>query len=144
MATTKKPFICQVCDSVLYGLGTADGITYVHPAQLEPAGHDPVPVDPPEGWRGVCDFCLTERAQWNIPAKTFATPLALHTSTEDWAACDVCVSLIETNQWNALVRRVVQQSIAKYPDWAEDQVESHLKALYRALRKNITGAPTRP
>ena len=143
MATTKQPLICQVCDSVLNTHMTTDGITYIHPAQLEPAGHDPVPVEPPEGWRGVCDFCLTERAQWNIPAKTFTTPVQTHTSAEDWAACDVCVSLIERNQWNALVRRVMEQSRAKYPDWPQDEIEPQLKALYRALRKNITGAPTR-
>jgi hypothetical protein len=119
--SAKSRVVCATCSVALNVATDINGMTYIHPL---PSDHEPLPVEAPEGWRGRCDFCFTEPGTWIVPARTFAVAGA--TSAEDWAACDVCVALIERDQWNALVRRVVTQTRIRHPDWDAQSIEASL------------------
>lgn len=118
-----------------------DGVTYFHGAQLGEMEHSPDPVAAPDAWRGVCDFCLADRAEWVLPAKIFTAPVIGHLSAEDWMACDICAELIEKDQWNRLTQRAVTYIVQRHPELATEtaEVQTSVKAQYRMLRKNITG-----
>jgi hypothetical protein len=140
--------ICAVCGRVL-NLFTREGErTWLHALGDETVfDHPPVPIDPEEApgqFRGRCDFCYAEEPTWQIPVRSFELEdLPGHGSAGDWAACDACMTLIERNDWNGLVRRVVtkweqREGIAMLPE-----VQQSLRGLYRKIRRNITGAPRR-
>lgn len=139
--TRPRPIICAVCRTALDTYADDEGLSYIHAAHVADPDHEPQPIEAPDDWRGHCDFCLTGVAAWVIPARTFTTPLTGHLSAEDWAACDTCVDLIAKDQWNALVRRVVTATCERHPEMAPEDIQTPVKALYRALRKHITGAP---
>ncbi|GAA3145477.1 hypothetical protein GCM10020255_023340 [Rhodococcus baikonurensis] len=111
---SNRPIICSICLKALDSKLDEDGVTYIHGEQHGDLGHEPDPIEAPADWRGACDFCSTDQAVWELPAKTF-TAINNHISAENWAACNTCAALIEKNQWNALVRRVKAQYIEKHP-----------------------------
>ena len=139
---TGRPVICSICSTALdFRL---DNKTYIHAAPHGDLGHEPDPIEAPADWRGVCDFCSTGRAEWELPAKTF-TAAEGHISAENWAACNTCATFIEKDNWDALVQYVKAQYVVKNPDLpraAIPALESQLKTLYGNLRKNITGTLT--
>lgn len=136
-AVTRKRKVCAVCGRVL---DFWEGKGWLHPlADPTLDDHPAVPVSDTEvPVVAKCDFCYADSPGWIIPARTFASMGAK--SAEDWAACDSCVVLIEKNQWNALLRRV-KVSWEERSGPMDSEVEARLKALYRTLRKHITGAP---
>jgi hypothetical protein len=142
--TAPKPvvYICEVCGRSLDLRSDAEGMALVHTAQ-DAADHEPVPVPMPEGWTGGrCDFCNGEPPTHVLPARDFAVPgyEEFGESLGDWAACADCAPLIERNQWSALVRRAADAQCALNPFASRAMVERHLTAVYRRLRRNVTGA----
>ena len=126
---THPPRICKTCNVALDTAMTIDGVGYQHPARMGTVDHEVVPVEPTEDWRGACDFCRTGTAAWVLPVRDFApSELPQHTSTGGWAACGECARLIEKDQWNALVRRVVSD----FPEYyGVPEMQTQLKCLYR-------------
>ena len=53
----------------------------------------------------ICDFCSSPTVTWRYPAVTFSVEGI--TSVSDWAACDSCHVLIETNDRDGLLDRSV-------------------------------------
>lgn len=133
----QPPKICEVCRNALDVEVSGSGAGYVHPVRMGQVDHEPRPVSPPSDWRGVCDFCRFGSAAWVLPVKDFTTPIGTQ-SGGGWAACDDCAALIERNQWNALIRRVV----ADIPEYQSVTAQTNLKTLYRLVRKNTAGAIT--
>lgn len=136
--------ICLVCGYVLdyyearqqydHTIGTIDEGHADHPV---------IPVDTreaPQQLQEKCDFCYADGTTWVIPASTFKLPHQESVSVNDWAACAHCGPLIAKDRWNELFRRVKASWEARQGPMLPP-VETSLKALYRALRKNITGAP---
>lgn len=131
---------CAVCGHVLdyvHGAGWSHGIgdasLWDHPAV-------PVLATDLPALEERCDFCYADSTSWVIPARSFVSMGA--SSGGNWAACDECCRLVETNQWNALLRRVKTSWTERHGEM-EQAVESGLRALYRQLRKNITGPARR-
>jgi len=109
----------------------------------EELDHPPIPVSTEEAGeqlRSRCDFCYADYPEYQIPARTFTRGASV--SVGDWAACDGCVRLIQRDQWNKLMERVVASWTARHGQMSE-AVRADLRGMYRQLRKNITGSPRR-
>lgn len=138
--------ICLVCGYVLDFHSRTQ--TYEHTiATIEETGgtedHPVIPVftsEAPQQLRELCDFCYAEGTSWVVPARTFQMPNQPSVSTGDWAACAHCGPLVAGDRWNTLFRRAKAGYEARNGPM-NSFVETALKAMYRKLRKNITGAP---
>lgn len=133
-----EPSVCGVCGRVL---DHRDDVGFVHTVGDTGADHEPVPV-PMEQALVVavrCDFCYVDHPAWVIPAREFEA-MPGHMSAGDWAACDECARLIESNQWSALIRRAAESWQRRHGEPMAAPVLAGLPRLYRLLRKNITGS----
>lgn len=131
--------ICQVCDQALHRINSADGMGYIH-TTLDPGEHAPVPVQAPPGWRGRCDFCTDTVASFVLPARDFTVPYNPNASSlGDWAVCEWCALLINTNRWNTVLARAIAAHERIHGHPATDEHRTRLRSLYRTLRRNITG-----
>jgi hypothetical protein len=134
-----KPIICGTCSRALDTLADESGVGYVHPAHVN-ADHEPAPVEAPDGWRGQCDFCLSDKPVAVLPANDFRIPHASsHHSRGDWAACGMCVILIETGRWQRLVKRAVRKAADVHGVPVNVAMLIMTTSLYDALRENIRG-----
>ena len=60
-----------------------------------------------------CDFCSLPRPGWRFPANSFIDKqYEVGLSVGDWAACEQCAALIQTEDWIGLARRTVTVSEA--------------------------------
>jgi hypothetical protein len=132
-----EPSVCAVCGRVL---DHRDDVGFVHTVGDAGADHDPIPVPVDQALvvAGRCDFCYADYPEWVIPAREFEA-LPGHMSSGDWAACEACARLIESNQWSALQRRAAQSWLQRHGEPMAPLVLAGLPRLYRLLRKNITG-----
>lgn len=135
---TGRQRACAVCARMLDYFQATDGgeSGWQHGFVDSPADHLAVPVEPGQiHTRGRCDFCSAESPTWMIPARDFHAVGASY-SDGGWGACEACKTLVDGDRWNTLIARVMTAC-----DLPPDAV-THLRRLYRALRANITGAPT--
>jgi hypothetical protein len=142
---------CAVCARPLHSVVPEGGgeIRWVH-AEMDWEDHPAVPVGQDEIHTTYrCDFCSADNPPWVLPTRSFESGSFVvpggefsTASGENFATCDECARLIETNQWNALVRRVARIMAEKHDlgEGAQKVLEPGLKDFYRRLRKNITGA----
>lgn len=133
--------VCKTCGRVLNEHSEKG---WIHSTIDDPADHDAVPVlrsELPGTLR--CDFCSEDDPEMIVPARDFAIDGGANNSRGNWAACTTCGHLIETNQWNALIRRVRDLWPDKKGEPMPPAVEASLIYLYRLLRKNINGAVRR-
>ena len=66
-----------------------------------------------------CDFCSAPSPVWRYPARSFVAycvPNVAGESVGDWAACDQCYVLIETDDARGLAQRSLDELILKYPE----------------------------
>lgn len=133
---------CAVCGRVLNHVSGTDD-HYEH-TLADGTDHPPVPVPPseiPEQFRPRCDFCRSEFPTFVLPVHSFVMPaISGHGSEGDWAACSDCASLLSRNEWNALVRRVESEWVHNHGEAMSPLIVDSLRALYRTLRKNVSGA----
>lgn len=96
-----EPPMCGACHFVLTEVGTQ----WVH--TLNPSdGHVPIPVSTdPETVRYVCDFCIQEETTWSFPCAAYRVPEIGWENTDDWASCDTCKPIVESNDAIALMER---------------------------------------
>lgn len=129
--------VCERCGRVL---DHHEGIGFVHTVGDAGMDHDPVPVPVSEAVVvvGRCDFCYADWPAWVVPAGEFEV-MPGHMSSGDWAACDGCAALINSNQWSALIRRAQQSWQIRHGEPMAPPVADGLPRLYRLLRKHITG-----
>lgn len=128
--------VCAVCARVLDNHAL---LGWAHTAQDSPADHPAVPVTRSEVQAAHrCDFCNGDDPQWVVPANSF-TAMPGHGSDGDWAACTTCITYIHKGEWSGLAQYAAKQ-LSK-PALPVDP--SILRALYRELRKNLRGPPTR-
>lgn len=136
-----QPVICAICNRSLYVHTNEDGVTYLH-SLIEPEPHPVVPIMAPPGWAGgECDFCSAKPPRFELPVRDFRGPLLDQLmSAGAWSACEACARLIEANRWNELERHAATTFEHRhgYPLNPADQ--AHLRALYRRLRKHISGS----
>lgn len=117
------------------------------------ADHPVVPVEPGEvHLAAVCDFCYEPEPGFCLPVRDFlfggmvaTTDMpdgnkARNESLGNWAACGVCAKLIERNDWNGLIRRVLASYAERRGYEPSAALRDELRRQYRALRKNIIGA----
>ena len=67
----------------------------------------------------VCDFCSMPGPVWRYPARSFVAYCAPNVAGEsvgDWAACDKCHVLIETDDRRGLAQRSLDELILKHPE----------------------------
>ncbi|TDQ01268.1 hypothetical protein [Labedaea rhizosphaerae] len=135
--------VCARCLLALNHRTTAVGVSWEHPVDAE-VGHEVVPIPPPPGWTGKCDFCSTARPTHVVPANDFLVPgVAGHSSGGNWAACGTCGELVEQAKWDELGARVAEE-FERRNGWPMSRfARRHLTKLYTRLRRNITG-PVRP
>lgn len=139
----KDSRVCLVCGRVLNyweGKGWAHTLVSTDPAEHD---HPAIPVLPEEAGdqvRGRCDFCFADEVVYILPSREFV--VGIHGFRPDWAACESCGQEISKNAWNSLLRRVWASEVARHGE-LPPEVQAHFKALYRTLRKNISG-PLRP
>lgn len=128
--------VCAVCGRVL---DRYEGQGYAH-SLPEDADHVAVPVpDTQMQPEERCDFCYTDHTEWLIPARNFV--VNGHGSEGDWAACEDCYPFIPRNDWNGLLRHVKFRWQQRHEQVMPAEMEKGIKALYRGLRKNMSGAP---
>lgn len=133
---------CAVCARVLHALETTDrGVTWIHSLQDQPEDHIPIPVEPHEVRTAYrCDFCDVDESVYVVGARPFPVPGSAGTmSSSDWSACAPCAALVEANQWSALARRVMASWEKRHGLPMPEHSITALRAMYRALRKNLTG-----
>lgn len=112
-------------------------------------GHIAVPALPTEvHTNGACDICSTMFPRYQLPARDFALPPLFGQPTGtgsrgNWALCDECAKLIETNQWTRVERRGQAAVERRNGHPMRPAALTHLRATYRLLRANVTG-PVRP
>jgi hypothetical protein len=66
-----------------------------------------------------CDFCSALGPVWRYPARSFiayCAPGVAGESVGDWAACDQCHVLIETDDRRGLAQRSLDELILKHPE----------------------------
>jgi hypothetical protein len=66
-----------------------------------------------------CDFCSAPCPVWRYPARSFVAYCAPNLTGEsvgDWAACDQCHALIESDDRRGLAQRSVDELIFKHPE----------------------------
>ena len=66
-----------------------------------------------------CDFCSAPGPVWRYPARSFVAYCAPNVAGEsvgDWAACDQCHVLIETDDRRGLAQRSLYELILKHPE----------------------------
>jgi hypothetical protein len=134
--------ICRTCRHALDVLVDDDGAHFIH-STTDPDGHDVIPVDPEQGWRGRCDFCSSTSPTHVLPARDFAIPNSPAMSRGNWAACDACAKLLRNDHMDWLLLRIVAnfEITNGYPMPLPARI--HLANLYRALQLAVTG-PIRP
>jgi len=93
-----------------------------------------------------CDFCnlqVPKDAEKRISAETYITgthkvidgPVLVLESVGDWCACRECSKLIDADQWEDLVERVLRiENVAPY---MVEPLRKHLNAFYANLRKHM-------
>ena len=62
----------------------------------------------------VCDFCSGQEVAWTYPCDDFVMTALIPGLPDEnkvgaWAACDECHTLIETDAWEAVAERAVEQ-----------------------------------
>lgn len=142
---------CAVCGHALNHFVDREGNeAWIHPMDLvETPDHPPVPIDRQVTSIIKCDFCSVENAPWVVPANSFEMPTVQgvnydQMSNGDWAACDICVDLINRQRWTALVKRSNDMLYKKYGIALPNNVLHRMTSdLYRRLAVNITGEPYR-
>ena len=75
-----------------------------------------------EPGKEICDFCSSRDIEWQYPAddgliEDTWPPNLIRESIGDWAACEVCSELIETNKRFALMERSVETNLASCPGY---------------------------
>lgn len=131
---------CAVCARVLHALEIDRGTTWIHSLQDQPEDHIPVPVEQHEVRTTYsCDFCNSDESVWVVGARPFPTGGGTM-SGENWAACDPCKQLVDMNQWSALARRVMASWERRHGLPMPEEAITALRAMYRNLRRNLTGS----
>jgi hypothetical protein len=133
--------ICATCQRVLEVWTDADGATHRHTVQ-DADDHPVVPVPAPPGFTGgSCDFCNGGPVTHLVPLRDFEMPgQPGRRSGDSWAACEACVGLVDRSQWNGVLHRLQATWVALHGRRMSAAEEAHMQRIYRALRKNITGA----
>lgn len=100
------PMACAVCGLVLARYHE-DGKPLFKHGPGDPDDH-PVIIVPAAQLRANirCDFCLADDATWTLPVETYAMQGGPDMNIGDWAVCDVCALLLQTDAWEALTSRV--------------------------------------
>jgi hypothetical protein len=91
-----------------------------------------------------CDFCSNHETRWRYPCPDFSLDvpsLQGWNSDGDWAACDPCSTLIEADQWDALVTRSQKHLNRLHPDGklAPTQVKGSLAIIHQGFRQRRNG-----
>ena len=66
-----------------------------------------------------CDFCSAPCPVWRYPARSFVAYCAPNLAGEsvgDWAACDLCHVLIESDDRRGLAQRSLDELLFKHPE----------------------------
>lgn len=143
------PMICKTCKRPLArDVSDAGEETWVHHEQDSLSGHKAIPIDPEIGKvNGRCDFCNRDLGseKFVLPVADFMAGRDLVTGkmqgySGDWMACEICASLIEANQWTALLRRIQQLWEQSHGMAAPEPLKDGWRRLHRLLRRNIIGA----
>ena len=92
-----------------------------------------------------CDFCSALGPTWRYPARNFVSycvPNLAGESVGDWAACDQCHTLIESDNRRDLVQRSLDELIMKHPEAraAAAELYEDLAELHRKFFEHRTGA----
>lgn len=93
-----------------------------------------------------CDFCSAPSPVWRYPARSFVAYCAPNVAGEsvgDWAACDQCHVLIETDDRRGLAQRSLDQLILKHPEasLAAAVLHEELAELHQQFFAHISGTP---
>ncbi|SES49117.1 hypothetical protein [Actinokineospora terrae] len=141
---TDTTLICKVCDRALLRRTDENGVTFLHPVALGKVEHEPVPVQAPPGWRGLCDFCTDGHSEFLIPANIFTVPTIpgapIGMSDIAWSACSICTLLVESDRWNTLLNRTAATHERRYGEPMPELARTFVRKLHRKLRANITGS----
>jgi len=101
-----------------------------------------------------CDFCMSEEnVIWKYDAKDYKTGIAEEQkliggleSIGAWAACDICSSMIECEDWDGVIKRALKYSMANMdlPSIArgivtEKLMRSFLETLYSGFKQMRVG-----
>ena len=94
-----------------------------------------------------CDFCSVPDPAWRYPARSFVAYCAANIAGEsvgDWAACDECHALIESEDWERLAQRSLDELIMNHPEaiGAAAALYEDLAALHQKFLEYRSGPPT--
>ncbi len=93
--------------------------------------------------RILCDFCSVEDSCWCYPAKDFTlTNIQQIVNLSVWTICDICASLIESGDREALLKRcldtfILARTMGKY------HAEKEIKRLHQTFFDGQVGASGR-
>jgi hypothetical protein len=101
----------------------------------------------------ICDFCSSPSVVWRYPCEDFSLTLVFEhksgnrlpfawDSADGWAACEICASLIEAEDWDGLATRSYDTSPAlklMQKILVRDQVLDAIKRMHVEFRKRKQG-----
>lgn len=145
--TDEQVWVCQACHHTLELYTDTEGFTFRHTVQ-DADDHVVIPTLADGDMAPRCDFCNIDEAAYWLPVRDFEMlrmpeDEPIHQSTGSWSACTECARLIETNRWSALVRRHGALAAEQRGEPLPDDVLAAVAAMYRKLRKHISG-PLKP
>jgi hypothetical protein len=93
-----------------------------------------------------CDFCSVPGPVWRYPARSFVAYCAPNLAGEsvgDWAACDQCHVLIESDDRIGLAQRSLDELILKHPEASAAAAALHedLAELHQQFFAHRSGKP---
>jgi hypothetical protein len=95
----------------------------------------------------VCDFCGGTAPAWNYPIASVAfirttpdgTSVTRRYKGGHWSACDLCSTLIEHDDYDALARQVLVVQLVRPPGRLKAQALATVKAHHAHFRANRAG-----
>lgn len=91
----------------------------------------------------LCDFCSNPRAPHTYAADNFIMQELVqgdmrltHESVGHWAACDMCAELIDSNQWETLIERVLNSQGIPIASLERRAIHQVLEGTYARLRES--------
>jgi hypothetical protein len=92
-----------------------------------------------------CDFCGSAEVAWQFPCETWdienpVAPGLTHRMLDSWMACTPCRDLVDADDWDGLLARVLVESpmASMLP---ADQVAAMLRPLWTGFAEHRRGAP---
>lgn len=129
------PMACAVCGLILTRHHKDGKAQFMH-GPGDSRDHPPIAVPAAQLRANIrCDFCLADHATWTLPCETYPIGGGPDMNIGDWAVCDVCAGLLQTDDWDLITQRVWERFVERNGPAPKLAFE----LMYEELRPHILG-----